>query len=77
MARGAKKKGLLPRGVWVAPWTGPNDEMVLLPVTAGGKLATEQPVVVPNGASRVDAMDRLWQIVESVDPDRRDILKVI
>lgn len=77
MARIGKTAGLAERGVWVAPWMGPDDEVVLLAVTSRGRLATDAPVVIPNGASRIDACDRLWDILEAADPDPKVRLRVI
>lgn len=75
--RKAKPLGMLERGVWVAPWMGPDGEMVLLAITSRAQLATGVPTIVPNGASQVEASDRLWDIVEAVDPDVRAQLRVI
>jgi hypothetical protein len=73
----AKPLDTLSRGVWVAPWVGPNDEMVLLAITSDGKLATANPVVIPNGASRIDVSDQLWQLLDEMDVDLRANLRVI
>lgn len=75
--RKAKPLGRLERGVWVAPWVGPDGEMVLLAITSRAQLATGVPTIVPSGASQVDASDRLWETIEAVDPDVRANLRVI
>lgn len=60
---------MLDRGVWAAPWIGPNGEVVLLGVTNERKLALD-PVTVPDGASRVAAADRIWDAIEDAEARR-------
>src|SRR4051812_13197393 len=62
----------LARGVWQAPWFGPDGQRVLLAVTSRGTLA-EDPVVLPHGASLVAAADRLDALLERVDDVRRSL----
>jgi hypothetical protein len=77
MLRVAKPGYIADRGVWIANFLGPNGEMVLLPVTSKGMLATGLPVIVPNGASRIDASDRCWDAIEATDPEPFMRLKAI
>lgn len=57
----------LTRGVYVAPWMGPNGEIVLIAVTRERKLAGD-PVTVPHGTSHLLAGDELWARLERADP---------
>lgn len=63
------------RGVHVAPWMGPDGELVLVAVTSLGRQAAP-PVVVPHGGDRLRASDELWDLLDRVDPDRRALLKI-
>jgi hypothetical protein len=74
--RQAKPFESLPRGVFLAPWMGPEGELVLLAVKANGRLACD-PVMLPHGADRGEASDRLWQLLHDVDPDHRANLRVV
>jgi hypothetical protein len=67
MGRNPFLAALLDRGVWQAPWLGPDGELVLIAITRSHALHGG-PVVVPHGASRVDAADRLWALLERDDP---------
>jgi hypothetical protein len=58
------------RGVWVAPWVGPNGEIVLLALRRDNRLAGE-PHVIPLGASHVLAADELWERLDREDPEQR------
>lgn len=58
---------LLDRGIYKAPWRGPRGEFVLLAVASDHRLVTVQPVVVPLGASLVDAADGLWAMLDELD----------
>jgi hypothetical protein len=49
---------LLGRGVFQAPWLGPNGELVLLAVRRDHRL-NAPPFVVPHGASRISAAESL------------------
>lgn len=55
------------RGVWAAPWIGPNGETILVAVTQERKLAGE-PVIVPIGGNHVVASDQLWERLDGHDP---------
>ncbi len=59
---------LLERGVFVAPWSGRNNELVLLAVTAGRQLLGSTFVTIPNGADRAAAAERLWARLDEADP---------
>lgn len=65
------------RGVYPAPWMGPKGETVLLPITADGRLATPGPVVVPHGASRIQAAEELWDLLDRTDPPRRPTIRAL
>lgn len=58
---------LLDRGVWQAPWLGPQGELVLIAITRSHSMHCP-PFVVPAGASRVDAAERLLSALERDDP---------
>ena len=60
---------MLERGVWKAPWRGPNGEIVLLAVTSSHCLLSGCPVVVPRGCCHVTEADRLWALLDEIDPE--------
>ena len=61
------------RGVWVAPWMGPNGELVVVAVSRRNRLLAER-IIAPGDNS--DAIGQeLWAIVERDDP--LDIFQVI
>lgn len=66
----------LGRGVYVAPWCGPQGELVLLAITSAGRLACD-PLMIPHGADRVAAADALWDALEEADPDPRRHLRAV
>lgn len=55
------------RGVWNAPWTGPNGELVLIALESRGRLI-DGPVAVPRGVDHVTVADTLWELLDTVDP---------
>lgn len=59
--------GLLRRGVWQAPFLGRDGEMILAAVDRNGRLVGDVHVV-PHGASRIDAADRLLAALDLADP---------
>lgn len=63
----ARPSEQLTRGVYVAPWMGPDGELVLLAITSTARLACE-PITVPHGADRVLAADLAWGALEVADP---------
>lgn len=65
---------LLGRGVFQAPWLGPDGELVLIAVRSDHRL-NAPPLVVPHGASRIAAAERLESDLEAGDPITR--LRVI
>jgi len=67
---------VLPRGVYVAPWMGPDGELVLLAITSSQRLAAP-PLTVPHGADRLAASDALWEALEREDPDRLTHLRAV
>lgn len=60
-------------GVWLAEWTGPNGEMILVATTAERVRVAEE--MVPLGQNHVDASLRLLDQLEAVEPNR--ILRAI
>ena len=54
------------RGVWIAPWQGPNGELVLFAMGSHNRLVTD-PMVVPAGSDHVAAADMLWDLIDEVD----------
>jgi hypothetical protein len=59
--------GPLPRGVYVAPWIGPNNEVVLLGITRNHHLVAP-PTAIPAGANHVAAGEALWALLDGDDP---------
>lgn len=66
----------LRKGVYVAPWMGPDGELVLLAITATRRLAVP-PLTIAHGADRVAASDELWDALDQAEPDPRARLKAI
>jgi hypothetical protein len=58
---------LLERGVWKAPWMGPDGEIVLLAVTADHRLLIP-PSVIALGSNHFKAYDGLWELLDARDP---------
>ena len=56
------------RGVWIAPWRGPNDELVLFAQDSKAHLVTD-PVTIPHGADRVAIADGLWDLLTWAEPE--------
>lgn len=54
------------RGIWQAPWFGPDGELILVSVTRARRRLRE--VVVPHGASRIEAAESLLAELEREDP---------
>lgn len=59
-------RDLLGRGVYLAPWQGPNGEIVLLAITHKRALACP-PRMIPAGASHILAGDEMWELLERDD----------
>lgn len=57
---------LLERGVWQAPWLGPDGELVLIAITRARSMYG-LPFVVPHGASRIEAAERMMGELDAVD----------
>lgn len=55
------------RGVWIAPWVGPDGELVAIVMDSRKHLVTE-PVTIPHGLDYVALNDQLWQLLDSADP---------
>jgi hypothetical protein len=55
------------RGIWVAPWVGPNHEIVLIAIRSDRRLCGE-PHLIPAGASHVLVADELWERLDREDP---------
>ena len=55
------------RGVWVAPWVGPEGELVVYAIQRNRQLATE-PLTIPHGANRLAIVDSLYELLDVVDP---------
>lgn len=73
--RTRRRADALERGVWSEPYMGPDGEVVLYSVTRHLRLV--RWMIVPHGASRVDAAQELWDELERLDPDIRQIMKVV
>lgn len=63
----AELSKLLDRGVWKAPWMGPNGEFVLLVVTSGHTLLVP-PSVLALGSDYIASFDALWELLDERDP---------
>ncbi|MHB1097860.1 MAG: hypothetical protein ACYC3F_17005 [Gemmatimonadaceae bacterium] len=61
------RSGLLARGIHLAPWLGPDGELVLVAVTSKGRTLRE-PITLPHGADRIGAAEALWEELERADP---------
>jgi hypothetical protein len=55
------------RGVYVAPWMGPDGEIVLLAISRERRLVGE-PFTVPIGGNHVAAGEALWERLDIADP---------
>lgn len=67
MPRPAPRQALLERGVWKAPWAGPNGELVFIVVDSKHRLVGE-PVLVPHGSHSMRLADEMWARLEAADP---------
>jgi hypothetical protein len=56
----------LSRGVWIAPWVGPEDEMVLFAIDARRHLVATH--TSPKLSDHFAALDALWHQLDTVDP---------
>jgi hypothetical protein len=61
------------RGVWVAPWQGPNGETILVAVSRKRRKIAER--LLSPGDDHVGAGEALWDMIERDDPE--PMLKVI
>ncbi len=64
MQHGAKPYG---RGVWIAPWMGPNGEMILVGLNRHDRQIGD-PLMIPLGGNHLAASDELWKRVDRDDP---------
>lgn len=55
------------RGIWPAPWLGPNGELVLLAITRTHHL-NGSPVIVPHGGSRIKIAGDMLAQLDRDDP---------
>jgi hypothetical protein len=55
------------RGVWIAPWMGPNGETILVALNRHEHQIGEQ-IMIPLGGNHLAASDELWSRVEKHDP---------
>jgi hypothetical protein len=62
-------------GVWLAEWTGPAGEMILVAMTSSRVRVAEE--TVPLGGNHVDVQLRLLEQLEAVEPNARPILRAI
>lgn len=58
------------RGVWVAPWQGPNGEFVLFSLDSRSKLVAG-PMTVTIGGDHIAAAEALWEELDARDPGHR------
>jgi len=64
MRHGAQLYG---RGVWIAPWMGPNGETVLVALNRHDRQLGDV-ILIPAGGNHLAASDELWARVERDDP---------
>lgn len=57
----------LNRGVWIAPWVGPDGELVVYAIDSTNRLGIS-PVVIPHGVDHVALVDQLWEELDRRDP---------
>ncbi len=55
------------RGVWMAPWLGPNGEIILAAVDRNHRRIGDE-IMVPLGGNHLAASDELWDRVDRHDP---------
>jgi hypothetical protein len=60
-------RGMLARGVWTAPYFGPNGETVLVAVDSQQRLVGS-PRIIGDGESRIAAADSLLDELDRADP---------
>jgi hypothetical protein len=65
--RKAKNRAAHERGVYVAPWIGPNGETVLIAISRAGHLVGD-PLTIPIGGNHVGSGDDMWDRLEADDP---------
>lgn len=65
--RQAKVGPMAERGVWIAPWLGPDGETILVAVDQHHRRIGSECRVAA-GASHVLAADEMWERVERDDP---------
>jgi len=65
----------LPRGLSIAPWVGPNGEVVLIVTTSQHRKLTE--VVVPGTANHLAIEAKLFAWLDEVDPPPREPLRLV
>ncbi len=57
------------RGVWTAPWSGPNGELVLYAMDSRTHLVAP-PFAVSADNDHVAAADKLWDLIDERDPQQ-------
>lgn len=63
------------RGVWVADFKGPHDEMILLAIDSNNRRLAER--LVPFGANSLEITEELLGILDDKDSDRRQVMRAI
>lgn len=63
----SQSRTLLDRGVWMAPWSGPSGEPVLLVVTGEHKLLVP-PEIVRRAEDAIMKCDEMWDLLDRLDP---------
>lgn len=62
------------RGVYIAPWMGPDGEIVLIAITSRRRKLVEQ--VIPRGADHVAHAISVQALLDEADPDTRPTLQL-
>jgi hypothetical protein len=62
------------RGVYVAPWMGPDGEIVLIAITSRRRKLIEE--MIPRGADHVAFAVQVQAMLDEADPDTRPTLRL-
>lgn len=73
----ADVRSSLGRGVYKAPWWGPNGEWVFVVVRSDGALLGSAPVILPWGCDLVSRYEELWGQLDLEDPLTDEIAKQV
>lgn len=66
---------MISRGVWCAPWDGPNGEIILVAVSSAGRRLEERLVSVAE--DYLEVAETMLDRLDALDPDVRSKLRLI